>query len=219
MNEENLLEMAKEYNHVFEKLVSAPDDISLSLQHVFMKTIDEIDKIKAVVLYILNRCGGTQDFVSLAKKMYLAQRKYLALYGRPIFNDKFYARDSGPVPAFTYKALYVEALKDTSSPEIVEFNKSFSVSVKENSRSISSSCLPDMDELAVEEVEVLDMIMKESEGMSHKDGAWMIARERMKADPMDGRMSFVSIARAGGANKAVLEYLRDSLNFECWCKV
>lgn len=27
MNEENLLEMAKEYNHVFEKLVSAPDDI------------------------------------------------------------------------------------------------------------------------------------------------------------------------------------------------
>lgn len=27
MNEENLLEMAKEYNHVFETLVSAPDDI------------------------------------------------------------------------------------------------------------------------------------------------------------------------------------------------
>lgn len=192
----------------------------------FMKTIDEIEKIKAVVLYILNRCGGTQDFVSLVKKMYFAQRKYLALYGRPIFNDMFYARDRGPVPAFTYKALYVEALKETAFPEIAEFNESFSVSTKENTRSISSFCLPDMDELAVAEVEVLDMILKETEGMSaeqltelsHKDDAWKIAKERMKDDPMDGRMSLVSIARAGGASKAVLDYLRDSLNFDYWCK-
>ena len=191
-----------------------------------MKTIDEIDKIKAVVLYILSRCGGTQDFVSLVKKMYFAQRKYLALYGRPIFNDMFYARDRGPVPAFIYKALYIESLKDTAFPEIAKFNESFSVLEREGTRDISSSCLPDMDELAIAEVEILDMVLKDTEGMSaeqltemsHKDAAWKIAKERMKDDPMDGRMSLVSIARAGGASKAVLDYLRDSLNFDYWCK-
>lgn len=191
-----------------------------------MKTIDEIDKIKAVVLYILSRTGGSQDFVSLVKKMYFAQRKYLALYGRPIFNDMFYARDRGPVPAFTYKALYIESLKPSLCPEIAAFNESFQVEAVGNTRLVSSSCLPDMDELAVAEVEVMDAVLSETDGMSaeqlselsHTDEAWMLAKERMKDDPMDGRMSLVSIARAGGASRSIIEYLRDSLNFDYWCK-
>lgn len=191
-----------------------------------MKTVDEIDKIKAVVLYILSRSGGSQDFVSLVKKMYFAQRRYLALYGRPIFNDMFYARERGPVPAFTYKALYIESLKATAFPEIAAFNESFRVEASGNSRMVCALAVPDMDELAVAEVEVIDAVLAETEGMdaeqlsalSHEDEAWKLAKERMKDDPMDGRMSLVSIARAGGANRSIIEYLRDSLNFDYWCK-
>lgn len=192
-----------------------------------MKTADEIDKIKAVVLYVLSRCGGTLDFVSLVKKMYFAQRKYLALYGRPIFNDKFQARERGPVPSFTYKAIYVESLKGTSSPEIREFNEPFTVVPKGSTRIVSSTHLPDMDELARAEVEILDAVIKETEGMSaeeltelsHQDEAWKIAKKRADDDPTDGGMSLVSIARAGGASNAMLDYLRESLNFEHWSKL
>lgn len=191
-----------------------------------MKTPDELDKIKTVVLYILSKCNGAQDFVSLVKKMYFAQQRYLVLYGRPIFNDMFYARDRGPVPSFTYKALFVGATKAGLSSEIDDFNVSFSVSPLKGDKLISSSELPDMDELAIAEVEVIDEILNRTKGMtaeqltelSHKDKAWIKAKERMKDDPTDGRMSLVSIARAGGASPAILEYLRDSLNFDYWCK-
>ena len=191
-----------------------------------MKTSDELDKIKAAVLYILSKCNGAQDFVSLVKKMYFAQQRYLALYGRPIFNDMSYSRERGPVPSFTYKALFVGANQTEVSPEINKFNASFSVSPLKGDKLISSKELPDMDELAVAEVEVIDAILRETNGMtaeqlsakSHKDKAWIKAKERMKDDPTDGRTSLVSIARAGGAQPAILNYLRDSLNFDYWCK-
>lgn len=133
-----------------------------------MKTPDELDKIKAVVLYILNKCGGTQDFVSLVKKMYFAQQKYLVLYGRPIFNDMFYARERGPVPSFTYKALFVGATKSGLSSEIDDFNASFSVSPLKGDKLISSSELPDMDELAIAEVEVIDDILNRTIFLNQK---------------------------------------------------
>ena len=62
------------------------------------------------------------------------------------------------------------------------------------------------------------MTAEQLSAKSHKDKAWIKAKERMKDDPTDGRMSLVSIARAGGAQPAILNYLRDSLNFDYWCK-
>lgn len=191
-----------------------------------MKTPDEIDKIKAVVLYILNQCGGSQDFVSLVKKMYFAQREYLALYGRPIFNDTFYARERGPVPTFTYKALSVCFGKADSPEEIKAFNDSFLVTMIDGCKMVIANEQPDMDELAVAEVETIDEILKRTYGMtaeqlsdlSHKDTAWIKAKKRMEEDPTDGRMSLVSIAKAGGAKSGIIRYLRETLNFDYWCK-
>lgn len=191
-----------------------------------MKTTDEIDKIKAVVLYILNQCGGSQDFVSLAKKMYFAQREYLALYGRPIFNDTFYARERGPVPTFTYKSLSICFGKSDCPEEIKAFNDSFSVTSTDGYKVVTAIEKPDMDELALAEVETMDEILKRTEGLtaeqlsdlSHKDSAWKKAKKRMEEDPTDGRMSLVSIARAGGASQGTIKYLQETLNFDYWCK-
>lgn len=191
-----------------------------------MKSIDDLDKIKSVILYILQQCGGTQDFVSLVKKMYFAQRKHLALYGRPIFNDMFYARERGPVPSFTYKALFACYNKSGVSEEINHFNASFGVNVVNGERIVSAKESPDMDELAGAEIKTINTVIDETKGftaeylseLSHKDQAWKLARKRVSDDPTDGRMSLVSIARAGGANKGIIDYLRESLTFDYWCK-
>lgn len=67
-----------------------------------MKTIDQILKIKAVVLYILKAFPEGVDYIHLFKVMYIAQQDQLKEYGLPIIYDTFVARKHGPVPALTY---------------------------------------------------------------------------------------------------------------------
>lgn len=52
-----------------------------------MKTIDQILKIKAVVLYILKAFPEGVDYIHLFKVMYFAQQDQLKEYGLPIMYD------------------------------------------------------------------------------------------------------------------------------------
>lgn len=56
-----------------------------------MKTIDQILKIKAVVLYILKAFPEGVDYIHLFKVMYFAQQNQLKEYGLPIIYDTFVA--------------------------------------------------------------------------------------------------------------------------------
>jgi uncharacterized phage-associated protein len=46
-----------------------------------MKTIDQILKIEAVVLYVLQAFKEGVDYIKLYKILYFAQREYLGNYG------------------------------------------------------------------------------------------------------------------------------------------
>ena len=81
-----------------------------------MKTIEQILKIKAVVLYILKAFPEGVDYIHLFKVMYFAQQEQLKEYGLPIIYDTFVARKHGPVPALTYKVLRgIEGKADKSA--------------------------------------------------------------------------------------------------------
>ena len=93
-----------------------------------MKTIDQILKIKAVVLYILKAFPEGVDYIHLFKVMYFAQQDQLKEYGLPIMYDTFVARKHGPVPALTYKVLRgIEGKADLSSPELKDFADSLNM--------------------------------------------------------------------------------------------
>ena len=49
-----------------------------------MKSPEQINKIEAVVLYILQHFKDGVDYIKLFKIMYFAQREYLATYGLTI---------------------------------------------------------------------------------------------------------------------------------------
>ena len=70
-----------------------------------MKSQEQINKIEAVVLYILQHFKEGLDYIKLFKIMYFAQREYLATYGLTIAEDTFKARQLGPVPSLTYKVV------------------------------------------------------------------------------------------------------------------
>ena len=73
-----------------------------------MKSPEQIGKIEAVVLYILQQFQEGLDYIKLFKIMYFAQREYLALNGLCIVEDTFRARLNGPVPSLTYKVMKFE---------------------------------------------------------------------------------------------------------------
>ena len=62
-----------------------------------MKTIDQILKIKAVVLYILKAFPEGVDYIHLFKVMYFAQQDQLKEYGLPIIYDTFVASYNPPI--------------------------------------------------------------------------------------------------------------------------
>ena len=59
------------------------------------------NRLKNVILYILNSFSGGADYIKLYKIMYFANRCQLAMIGVPIVCDNFKAWKFGPVPAFT----------------------------------------------------------------------------------------------------------------------
>lgn len=191
-----------------------------------MKASYEISKIKSLILYILKESGGSMDFISLFKNMYFSQQEFLVKYGRPIFKDSFRAQKLGPVPSFTYAAFrraldgYTDATEDMK-----RFGSSFKIEEKNNVRFVTALDEPDMDELALAEVSVIVRVLKINEGKTPQtlsqashDNAWKVADTRAQDDPRDNYMSLVSIARAGGANDAILERIRQSQEFEAFCK-
>ena len=103
-----------------------------------MKTRYEINKLKALILYILKESGGTLDFITLFKKMYYVQQRYLVTYGKPAFSDKFRAVKLGPVPSFTYKVFRSLLDEDTHvSEEMKAFSQAFQVKEVEHVRVVS----------------------------------------------------------------------------------
>lgn len=177
-----------------------------------MKTIYQINKIKAVVLYILQHFKDGVDYIKLFKIMYFAQREYLANYGLTIVKDTFKARQLGPVPSLTYKIVKM-AENEEKTTDLDDFISS--IHVDENQK-VYTDKAPDMDYLAEAEKEEIDKTiakykdldsLKLSE-LSH-DSAYDAVCKRMKDDPQQDVLTLIDIARAGGASDAMIDYIRE----------
>lgn len=176
-----------------------------------MKTIEQINKIEAVVLYILQHFKNGVDYIKLFKIMYFAQREYLATYGLTIIEDTFKARQLGPVPSLTYKVVKMVENGDKAD-DLNNFTSA--IRVDENQK-VYALMRPDMDYIADMEKEELDKTItkygevdsKELSKMSH-DGAYNVVCKRMEDDPQQDVLTLIDIARAGGASDAMVDHIR-----------
>lgn len=176
-----------------------------------MKTREQINKIKSVVLYILQHFEDGVDYIKLFKIMYFAQREYLATYGLTIAEDTFKARQLGPVPSLTYKVVKMVENGD-SSADLNDFTSSIRVDEKQK---VYAMVKPDMDYIADMEREELDKTISEYKDMDSKelsklshDAAYNAVCERMKDDPQKDTLTLIDIARAGGATDGLVDYIR-----------
>ena len=186
-----------------------------------MKTIDQILKIKAVVLYILKAFPEGVDYIHLFKVMYFAQQNQLKEYGLPIIYDTFVARKHGPVPALTYKVLRgIEGKADLSSPELKDFADSLNIAISQDGHQLifaANTAECDMDELSRADVKMLDKWIERCKNInsfdlsdkSHEDKAWKRAKRLSDKTGEDTKITLYDMAEAAGATKAMLCVIRD----------
>lgn len=187
-----------------------------------MKTTDQILKIRATVLYILNAFPKGIDYIKLFKILYFAQREHLVTYGRTIIDDTFQARQFGPVSSFARKALKLIECSQDLTDDFKLFGEGIDIDIHSKYQLIRSTVQPDMDELSISETKCLDKFIEKFKGMksedisalSHEDSAWKCAYERWKKDPQQWNMSILEIAEAGGANPNTLAYIKENLELD-----
>ena len=184
-----------------------------------MKSRDNISKIKATLLYILNKIPSGADYIKIFKILYFAQQSHLVTYGRVIVDDSFRALKRGPVPSFLYKAL---KSRENDSYETDDFKFCVNEIVVTDNGTIKlflATALPDMDELSKSDIKCLDKAIDDYKDidsnvlseMSHEDRAWIVANERFNNDPgFRGIMTPIEIAESGGAKKGVVEFIREN---------
>jgi uncharacterized phage-associated protein len=178
-----------------------------------MKTKDEILKIKASLLYILNKFPDGVDFIKLFKIMYFAQKEHLVKYGRGIIGDSFYALKHGPVPSFTYKAIQVSQGKIKESLDLNEIAEAIIV----NDDKVFTTVMADQDELSISDMKCIDNEINkyralnsyDLSNLSH-DEAWNEAYTRAQYDPEKNKMTLIDIAKAGNANADIINKIRES---------
>lgn len=187
-----------------------------------MKSLDQILKIRAVVLYVLAAFPEGLDYIKLFKILYFAQRKHLAEYGQVIIQDSFQARQFGPVSGFVRKGLKLIETGQRLPDDFNVFGNGITVSDTTRHQTITSSAKPDLDELSGSDIRCLDtyidkfrdMQSVEISELSHSDRAWQKAYARAKNDPQLRVMTIMEIAQAGGASTNTLAYIKDNLEID-----
>ena len=186
-----------------------------------MKTIEQILKIKAVVLYILKAFPEGVDYIHLFKVMYFAQQNQLKEYGLPIVYDTFVARKHGPVPTLTYKVLRgIEGKAELSSKELTDFADSLTITQSKDGHQLihaAPNAVCDRDELSVADVKMLDKWVVKCKDVdsfdlsdkSHEDKAWKRAKRQADRTGEDTKITMYDMADAAGASKAMLAVIRE----------
>lgn len=184
-----------------------------------MKEIEEVNKIKAVVEYILQQMGAAVDYIHLFKVMYFAQEEHLAVYGVPMMYDTFVARKHGPVPSLTYKVLRVAEGKTVDvTGELQSFASDLSLSMSDGHQvvTLADGVQCDMDELSRSNIRILDKWIDHCKDiksfdlseLSH-DKAWQKAVRQTERTGEDTKISLYDMAASGGASKAMLGVVKE----------
>lgn len=173
----------------------------------------DIEKLKAVTLYILKKCGAT-DYIHIFKILYFAEKEHYSKYGKHLTKDTFIAMEHGPVPSFLYNALKLVTKQESDSadsPLWVIAN-----AVKPGSADLYyyffAAEEPDMDELSKAEIVSLDNAIADNKDLPFRelsekshDEAW---REAWEAS-QNSTINSYKIAKAGGASDEFVAYLKE----------
>lgn len=170
-------------------------------------------KIVEVVLYILNKIGGT-DIYHLFKIIYFAEMKHLAKWGTRIIKDDLCAIKFGPVPTELYYAIKNEGNAELTS--LIHSSTEFAGDDAPNVLLPKEAA--NIDYLSKSDMEALDESIKENASltfnelkMKSHDKAWKEAYDNRKISNVISPMTMASVTNA---DAATLEYIKEQMDLE-----
>ena len=173
---------------------------------MFTMRSDRVQALIEIVLYIINKTGGIV-YQRLFIILYFGNQRTLLEWGYPMIADKFYALSHGPAPIELYKA--------------IKGNKTVLSDFKDNVYISQYYLLPkrqaNIDYLSISDMEILEdcitkygnMSFVELESVSHPN-CWKVAKE----NPKNPLIETADIARDGGANEKLIEYINEMIEFD-----
>ena len=175
-----------------------------------MNALADTARLLAPCLYVLQKMGKISKH-HLSKVLYVADKFHIAKYGRSLTGDVYIAMNNGPVPSMIYDFIkLVEGKTDGAYiakyakyiPEFIGFRPPHEVFAKKD---------PDLDFLSKSAIDALNegiatvgpMSFGQRTDFTH-DSAW-------KSTPRNQKISIVDMARAAGANDAMVEYIKATM--------
>lgn len=175
--------------------------------------------IKAVLLYIIkNSDENRRDVYSIVKTAYYAQQLHFVRWALPIYRDQIAALPFGPVPSSIYNVLKLARGEekerrflskcglDAAADAIGFSNESFSAKEDADMRYLSQSAVECLNEAIAKVASMnFDDIKEDTHGAE-----WT----RVFNDHSQKFMNDLNIAREGGADDSIVDYLRENLEWD-----
>ena len=167
----------------------------------------ETAKILAPCLYILQKMGMLTKH-HLSKVLYVADKDHVRTYGRTLTGDSYVAMKNGPVPSKLYDFIKVVQGQSDGAyiaryvkylPEFIAFKSPHSVVAKQP---------PNMDFLSLSAVQSLDRAIETVGPMGYEQRTNFTHDEAWKSVRLNQKIPLVEIAKAAGANEAMIEYIK-----------
>jgi len=167
----------------------------------------KFDQNKAItsILYISSKLIKEDikpDFHKIFKILYFAEQRHLAKYGRPIIGDHYIAMEHGPVASRLYDILKI-VRGDSISQDTQGFSEVFNVT----SHFVHPKKEPDMDEFSDSDLECIDDSISQNKSLGFVELKNKSHDEAYKKAAKDDRISFRRMAKAAGADAAMLAYI------------
>jgi len=137
-----------------------------------------IKKIITILNYLAGHVHNCSK-LKVLKLLYYIDKKYLIKHGRFVTGDTYYKYQYGPVPTFILNFIDEgEKVLEREMKKYLSENLSFA---DNKYRSIRSLKAPDLDELSIAEIDIIDEVIKEYGNMkahdlvekTHQEPAWI----------------------------------------------
>lgn len=125
-----------------------------------------MDKMMNTILYILQKIGEVSK-TKLMKLLFLIDFEHMVTYNRPITWAEYHRLPKGPIPSHLLNIVNAVIKNDTTyvSKDVVEYFSNFIKIKKKPIKQTEAAFLsalkqPDMEELSLSEIEIIDKILE-----------------------------------------------------------
>jgi uncharacterized phage-associated protein len=181
---------------------------------------EDLLTLKAVILYILTRADEEKkDVFNIVKTAYYAQKIHLVKYASILFNDDIYALQFGPVPSTIYDILKISR-KDKQTKNRYKENAlilEIANSIYSKNGYFYAKEQPNMDYLSVSNIECLNEAIEEISKMTFNETSGLTHGKEWKRafhSPISNKMDILAIAKENGAEPAIVEYIKESIEWD-----